>query len=77
MVPRSQLIYRYLQMAISMTVDLHLDNDPSIVVDQWNSSASKALPQLRRDNPLDRAREAFRAALGCFYLSSVYVSASL
>jgi hypothetical protein len=71
MVPRSQLIYRYLQMAISMSVDLHLDKDPSIVGRQPDFYANEIGLQLSRDKSLDRSCEAFRAALGCFYVSSV------
>ena len=71
MEPRSQLVYRYLQVAVSMAVDLHLDTYPSIVLRQTGSYASDASLQLSFDKALDHSREAFRAALGCFYLSSV------
>jgi hypothetical protein len=71
MVPRSQLIYRYLQMAISMVMDLHLDADPSIIVRQPDFGANETGLRLGQDESLNRSREAFRAVLGCFYMSSV------
>jgi hypothetical protein len=71
MEPRSQLIYRYMQVAVSMAVDMHLDTDPSITVRQASHCPSTAGLQLDSDTSLDRSREAFRAALGCFYVSSV------
>ena len=71
MVPRSQLIYRYLQMAINMAANLHLDKDPSIISRQPQSRTNEFGLQLGRDESLNCSREAFRAALGCFYLSSV------
>jgi hypothetical protein len=73
MTPRSLLIYRYLQMAVSMAVDMHLDIDPSIVVRQSNQYTSDLRFQLSYGESSNRSREAFRAALGCFYVSSVYV----
>lgn len=71
MEPRSQLIYRYLQVAISMAVDLHLDADPSITVRQAGPYAGEIGLPVRCDKALNLSREAFRAALGCFHLSSV------
>jgi len=71
MVPRSQLIYRYLQMAISMVMDLHLDKDPSIIVRRPDFGANEIGLRLGQDESLNRSREAFRAVLGCFYMSSV------
>ena len=71
MEPRSQLIYRYLQVAISMAVDLHLDTDPGIIVRQAGLYPSETSLQIHCDKSLDRSHEAYRAALGCFYLSSV------
>jgi hypothetical protein len=67
MEPRSQLIYRYLQVAVSMAVDLHLDTNPSLVVRQ------AGFYDLKRDcgKLSNCSLEALRAALGCFYLSSV------
>lgn len=68
---RSQLIYRYLQVAISMVLDLHLTTDLSMMVRQGAPYASEARAQTLCDKSLDRSHEAYRAALGCFYLSSV------
>jgi hypothetical protein len=70
MVPRSQLIYRYLHVAISMAVDLHMDQDPSIVA-RLSSNASEVDLPLNGDVSFNRLSEAYRTALGCFYLSSV------
>jgi hypothetical protein len=70
MVPRSQLIYRYLHVAVSMAVDLHMDNDPSIVARHSLSVGEGSLP-FDGDVSFDRSSEAYRTALGCFYLSSV------
>jgi hypothetical protein len=71
MIPRSQLIYRYLQVAVSMAVDLHMDTDPTIILRQSDPRTSEVTLQLSCEESLSRSREAFRAALGCFYLSSV------
>jgi hypothetical protein len=70
MVPRSQLIYRYLHVAISMAVDLHMDQDPSIVA-RLSSNASEVDLPLNGDVSFNRLSEAYRTALGCLYLSSV------
>ena len=71
MEPRSQLVYRYLQVAVSMAVDLHLNTDPSMVMRQAGFFASDASLQLDCGRALSRSHEVLRAALGCFYLSSV------
>lgn len=71
MEPRSQLIYRYLQVAVSMAVDLNLDTDPSMIVRQAGPYASKAGLQIGCEKSISRSREVLRAALGCFYMSSV------
>ena len=71
MTPRDQLIYRYLQVAVSMTVDLHLDTNPNIVARQSGFRSCGGALQLTCDKSSSRECEAFRAALGCFYLSSV------
>jgi hypothetical protein len=71
MEPRSQLVYRYMQVAVSMAVDMHLDTDPSFTVRQASHCANEASLQLNDNESLNRSRDAFRAALGCFYLSSV------
>ena len=71
MTPRDQLIYRYLQVAVSMTVDLHLDTNPNIVVRQSSFRPFEGTLQVACDGSSSRECEAFRAALGCFYLSSV------
>jgi hypothetical protein len=70
MVPRSQLIYRYLHVAVSMAVDLHMDHDPSIVARRSPNASEVGLP-LNGDVSSNRLSEAYRTALGCFYLSSV------
>jgi hypothetical protein len=70
MVPRSQLIYRYLHVAVSMAVDLHMDQDPSIMARHSLSASEISLP-LNDDDFSNRLSEAYRTALGCFYLSSV------
>lgn len=70
MEPRSQLIYRYLQVAVSMAVDLHLNTDPSVVVRQADAYGKLGL-HLQSHKSSNRSCEALRAALGCFYLSSV------
>lgn len=70
MVPRSQLIYRYLHVAVSMAVDLHMDTDPSVLARRSVSASEGSLP-LDGDVSFDRSSEAYRTALGCFYLSSV------
>ncbi|KAL4919265.1 hypothetical protein BDW62DRAFT_209964 [Aspergillus aurantiobrunneus] len=57
--PRSPQTYQYLQMAISMVIDLGLDQQAADVLDQ-----QPRLGQLH-------SREARRAYLGCFYLSSI------
>ena len=71
MEPRSQLIYRYLQVAVSMAVDLRLDTDPSMIVRQAGLYAGEVSFQLGCEQSMNRSREALRAALGYFYLSSV------
>ena len=71
MEPRSQLIYRYLQVAVSMAVDLHLDTDPSVVVRQADAYADEFGLRVQCHKSTNRSCEALRAALGCFYLSSV------
>lgn len=71
MEPRSQLIYRYLQVAVSMAVDLHLNIDPSVVVRQADAYAGEYGHRVQCHKSTNRSSEALRAALGCFYLSSV------
>lgn len=61
--PRSQQTFQYSQMLISMIFDLGLDqNTPNM------------LAQTSQPGDL-YSREAQRAYLGCFYISSVYVCA--
>jgi hypothetical protein len=71
MEPRSQLIYRYMQVAVGMAVDMHLDTDPGIILRQTGLYAIESSLQHDCDMALNRSREFCRAALGCFYLSSV------
>lgn len=74
LIPRSQQAYKYLQMAVGMMIDLGLDDDPQLL--------RKRRPDLymrgdgfrtSRQGTMDVPLEAERAALGCWYLSSVYV----
>jgi hypothetical protein len=70
MVPRSQLIYRYLHVAVSMAVDLHMDTDPSVLA-RHSLSAIEGSLSFNGEVSFDRSSEVYRTALGCFYLSSV------
>lgn len=54
-----------------MAVDLHLDLDPNIVIRQSNFRSSEIDLELQCGSQSNRSSEVFRAALGCFYLSSV------
>ncbi|GAB7331027.1 hypothetical protein MBLNU13_g02525t2 [Cladosporium sp. NU13] len=60
-----------------MAVDLHLDTDPSMVVRQAGFYASEVNLQIDCGKSLGRSHEAHRAALGCFYFSSVLSSTML
>lgn len=63
--------YKYMQMAIGVLVDLGLDNDDYI------SKQKRPDSHLRTDEfRIDSEKfsvEAERTALGCYYLSAVYV----
>lgn len=59
-VPRSQQTYRYLQIAISLAVDLRLDQKISVLLDQQSELGDAY------------NLESCRAYLGCYYMSSVY-----
>ncbi|RAH75737.1 hypothetical protein BO86DRAFT_327418 [Aspergillus japonicus CBS 114.51] len=63
-IPGSQQEYQYLHIAISMAIDLRLDQATADVVEQRN--------ELR--DPY--ARDACRAYLGCYYMSSIIALAS-
>ncbi|KAI0015953.1 hypothetical protein F4780DRAFT_31042 [Xylariomycetidae sp. FL0641] len=59
---------QYLQLAISIVVDLRLDNDP---VGGWKAHVgSPTGMELHRGIPPQRALDEKRALAGCFYLSS-------
>lgn len=72
LIPRSQQAYKYVQMAISIVVDLGLDQDcetvrrqrPDIVMRQDDF-------RTRKNGSMQVSVEAQRAALGCSYISSV------
>ncbi|KAJ5382640.1 hypothetical protein N7517_000551, partial [Penicillium concentricum] len=57
-VPGSQQAYQYLQIAISMVVDLHLDQEVADLLEQRTELGDAYI------------REACRACLGCYYMSS-------
>jgi hypothetical protein len=63
------------QMAISMLVDLGLDDDPTDILD---ARADLYLTtdglRLQDDTSVRISTEARRASLGCYYFSSMYVS---
>lgn len=76
LIPRSQQAYKYLQMAVSMLVDLGLDKEPENIREELSDAL------LRRDKFVNcrngfcsTTPEARGARLGCFYLSSVSVLA--
>ncbi|KAL4992686.1 hypothetical protein BDW68DRAFT_148568 [Aspergillus falconensis] len=62
--PRSRQTYQYLQMAISMVVDLGLEQRIADMIEGQTTPDSLC------------SREACRAYLGCYYLSSVIASAT-
>ncbi|KAE8396421.1 hypothetical protein BDV23DRAFT_177957 [Aspergillus alliaceus] len=63
-VPGSQQAYQYLQIAISMAIDLRLDQEAADLVEQ-------------RTEPSDTyIREACRAYLGCYYMSNIIAVSS-
>lgn len=73
MIPRSQQIYRYLQIAISLLIDLGLDQELDNVVKQ-RSDLLLCDPSLRSRNGSSvdlLGIEGRRATLGCYYLSTM------
>lgn len=58
-VPGSQQAYQYLQIAISMVIDLRLDHEAAELLEQ------------RTEMGDTYAQEACCAYLGCYYMSSV------
>ena len=68
LVPRSQLAYRTLHLAISMVIDLGLDLDFDETTANRNDSPHETTTSLGAN-----IRAWHRAAVGCYYLSSVYV----
>jgi hypothetical protein len=74
LVPRSQQIYRYLQIAISVMIDLGLDQKFDNVI-QERSDLLLRDPSLRSRNVSSvhlLGNEGRRATLGCYYLSTMY-----
>lgn len=72
--PRSQHVYRILQMAIGILVDLGLDDDPeTTLTERHGAYLGKSARRLHEDHPVTVSDEAARIALGCFYVSSTYV----
>ncbi|RAH70425.1 fungal specific transcription factor domain-containing protein [Aspergillus aculeatinus CBS 121060] len=63
-IPGSQQAYQYLQIAISMVIDLRLDQQTADVVEQRNELTDVY------------ARDACRAYLGCYYMSSIIAMSS-
>ncbi|PYI28965.1 hypothetical protein BP00DRAFT_401748 [Aspergillus indologenus CBS 114.80] len=63
-IPGSQQEYQYLHIAISMVIDLRLDQETADVVEQRNELSDPY------------ARDACRAYLGCYYMSSIIALAS-
>ncbi|RAH41858.1 Zn(II)2Cys6 transcription factor [Aspergillus brunneoviolaceus CBS 621.78] len=63
-IPGSQQAYQYLQIAISMVIDLRLDQETADVVEQRNELTDVY------------ARDACRAYLGCYYMSSIIAMSS-
>ncbi|KAK3074893.1 hypothetical protein LTR53_002283 [Teratosphaeriaceae sp. CCFEE 6253] len=66
-----QQAYRFMQLAISILVDMGLNENPRTILEKRSDADPK-------DSGVDvgddsESREASRTSLGCFYLSSVYV----
>ncbi|KAK4866695.1 hypothetical protein LT330_008248 [Penicillium expansum] len=60
LIPGSQQTYQYLQIAISMVIDLRVDQEATDLLEQ------------RTELGDTYTREACRAYLGCYYMSSLY-----
>lgn len=74
MIPRSQQAYKYLQMAVSMLVDLGLDERPEMFEIQRPDLIMREDDFRSNDNGVSVVTtEAQRTSLGCFYLSSMCV----
>jgi hypothetical protein len=72
MIPRSQQVYRLLQIAISMVVDSGMDgNDNSFP--QHRTGTRIPLLHSKVESVAQLSHEEKRASLGCFYFSSVFV----
>ncbi|GFF22903.1 hypothetical protein IFM61606_08659 [Aspergillus udagawae] len=63
-VPGSQQAYQYLQIAISMVIDLRLDQQAADLVEQRTELSDTYI------------REACRAYLGCYYMSNIIAMSS-
>ncbi|KAJ5670077.1 uncharacterized protein N7477_005440 [Penicillium maclennaniae] len=63
-VPGSQQTYQYLQIAISMVIDLRLDQEVADLLEQQTELSDT------------NVREACRAYLGCYYMSSIIAMSS-
>ncbi|KAH8803339.1 hypothetical protein F5884DRAFT_847183 [Xylogone sp. PMI_703] len=73
LIPRSQQIYRYLQIAISVLIDLGLDQNLDNVLEE-RTDLLLCDPSLRSKNAgsIDLfGNEGRRATLGCYYLSTI------
>jgi hypothetical protein len=73
MIPRSQYIFKVLQLAISLLVDLGLDDESDIVATRTDAYIGGKARHLYDNADFAIADDAGRASLGCFYLASVSV----
>jgi hypothetical protein len=71
LIPRAQQTYTYLQLAISMVIDLGLHHSNADADAQRNEQYSKDPAPCSDSSELCTA-EAHRAYLGCYYLSARY-----
>ncbi len=73
-IPRKEQSYQLLQMAIGMIIDLGLDQRPSVAM-AWkvglHLSHYKRNPRVEDEDDEFFSKEARRAYLGCYYLSTV------
>jgi hypothetical protein len=71
MIPRSQQVYRLLQIAISMIVDRGLDTWSSVQIEASGTYPRPPLFQAPSPTDSPNCRATSRATIGLFYLSSV------
>jgi hypothetical protein len=75
MIPRSQHIFKILQLAVSLVIDLGLDDHPkATLAGRTDAYVGGRDRRSVSKGSLAIADDAARASLGCFYLASVYVS---